>query len=267
MIQKKKILGQAILLSALLIFLVASQAGAGWVITMESSWKARDELQEEEATVYLEKGLGFKSTTPDGNMMIMRIDTRETYIVDAEEQKYEVTSWDEMKEEMVGARAEMKKVLEEMEKEMADAPPEMREMLQRQMEQMQGMFGEAEEKQVRVERTGKTQKILGYKAEQYLLFEDDEQTEELWIGRSRKLRDLVEEWKDVTEPMFREMTETMPAMARHGYLKVMKEIEGFPLLTVIVEEGAPGLTSQVVDIEKRRLKEKDFLPPAGYTER
>lgn len=257
MTREKTILVQAISFLALLVFVFASQASAGWIVTMESGGE-EDPLQKTSVIIYLQKGLGFKTATPEGDMMIQRVDTRETYIIDAGEREYEVTSWDEMSREMAGASAEMKKALEEMEKEMADAPPEMREMLRQQMEQMQSMFGEAEEKPVHVEKTGEKRKVLGYKAEQYLVFEDNIQTQELWVSNARKLRGLIEEWKEVTEPMFEEIAEAFPAAGAGRYVEAMKEIEGFPLLTIVYQGGCPGKLHRLLISRRRSLVTRTF---------
>jgi len=249
------------------LLLVASQASAGWVITAKSSWKEGQELKTVETTMSLQKGLGFKTSTPDGSMVIQRVDARTTYIVDPERREYSATSWDEMKEAVTGATDQMKMALEEMRKELKDAPPEAREMIEQQMKQLQEMARGPEERLLQVERTGETREILAYRAEQYLVFEAGEKTGEIWASKSPKLQELIADWEQVTQPVLQQVADMLPGTASPGYAEAMRQIEGFPLVSTMLSEGAPEVTTQILSIEKKLLKEEDFLPPAGYTQK
>jgi len=255
------------LLSIPLLMLAASQASAGWVITGESSWKEGQELKTAETTMYLQKGLGFKTSTSDGNMVIQRVDTRTTYVVDPERREYSATSWDEMRETVAGAADQMKMALEEMEKELKDAPPGVREMIEQQMKQLQEMARGPEEGLLQVERTGEAREILGYRAEQYLVLEAGERTGEIWASKSPKLQELIADWDQVAQPVLQQLADVLPGTASPGYVEAMRRIEGFPLVTIMLSEGAPEVTTQILSIQKKLLKDEDFLPPAGYTQK
>lgn len=111
-------------------------------------------------------------------------------------------------------------------------------------------------------KTGKTEKILGYTC-QHIIFSQDDSRIELWV--TDELDNIMKPLMEATNEMtsaFDDLGEESGAEMLE--LEAVKQLDGFPMRTVITHDGEVISENEVTNIQKRSVSDSEFQPPTGY---
>jgi hypothetical protein len=137
-----------------------------------------------------------------------------------------------------------------------------REVTRRLKEQSPGV--KPKERKMAVRRTGRTAVINGFQTEQIEILADNELIEENWVTRNEETKE-IEKVMDLVAQGFSKDFRLEMKEGREIYEKLKPY--GFPILikdyTMTYGLGAIDRV-EVKKMEKKELKDKVFLPPAGY---
>ena len=152
-------------------------------------------------------------------------------------------------------------MIEEM---MKGVPAEQRKM----MEQMRGKGSQGSQPEVIVEKMGDGGTIAGFKTLKYKVLVDGELFEEVWLTNDSA---LMKEFKPLIQLLqkFSSCTgdigiEAAPEKSPE-YQKIMEM--GFELKSVQYEYGTPDPETDVVELEKTDIPDKEFEIPPEYKQR
>jgi len=121
------------------------------------------------------------------------------------------------------------------------------------LEKAQDNTGEGKEEPAKLRRTGKSKKILGYACDQYIITQDDVETE---IWGTKQLRDL-------SSSLARALGEEHTGQGE-AWNDELTKLGVYPLAANSRIEGNVVEAQEVVKIDRRSLPEDLFTLPAGY---
>ncbi len=111
--------------------------------------------------------------------------------------------------------------------------------------------------------TDEIDRILGYRANQYLVFLDGERIEEIWFTRDISLENEYDygDFRSFVDKMswggmFQDYRST------ERYIHLMKT--GIPLRTIETLQDGSVIVTEVVSIEQQHIHENSFRPPSHY---
>jgi hypothetical protein len=120
------------------------------------------------------------------------------------------------------------------------------------------------EKKIVVRKTGRTAVINGFQTEQVEILAEGELIEENWVTRNVEMKEIEKVMDRVAHGFSKDFQREMK-VGREIYEKLKPY--GFPILvkdyTITYGLGAIDRV-EVKKIEKKELKDKVFMPPAGY---
>ena len=214
--------------------------------------------------------------SPSGEM-IYRGDRREVIVVDHDDKSYTVL------DEEVAARigGQVAGVRKQMEQAMANLTDEQREAIERARAQgveMPGMpAAEGRDTALRFEKIGQESRA-GYPCVKYVAFRGEQKIRELWVTdwdnieggaeAQRVFFDLAGFFADVGEAFGEGGMMGKEGGFGEGTFEMMKEIDGFPVVTrEFGDDGTLDSESVLRSAHRRTLDPADFEPPAGYKRR
>lgn len=240
---------------AILIFMVlTSEVVAGWVIKLK--YTGMDgEISYETLEIQDNK---LRSTGTDGTFIFDLAGDRLS-VIDDKSQTYWQVEISAIRETYFQAS---KKFIEEM---LNNMPDQEREMYRSLFKEIENMYAEVDKTKVnavniKVDKTGNSEEIAGFKADEYLVLVDDEIVERKWLAKGldvsgdMNVRKMVESFKEISpvvsdEALF-EYTDT--------YLSMHEK--GFEVRSVTKD----GEQIEVTSAEKQRIDGSLFIIPEGF---
>lgn len=194
----------------------------------------------------------------DGTVMILRLDKKVFWSIDAKKKTYSEVTFDEMEAILQKAGGKMDAAMEKMKKEMEGMPKEQREMM---MKMMGGnMPGADADAAIDVKRTAEKKRISGYDCAKYVVRRGGSEFMSLWVTKDvRGFDNMMADWKEFAKRM-----SAMSARFGKGITDAYKDIDGFPMQTTMTMMNTT-VTNTVTKIEQRAISAKEFEVPAGYT--
>lgn len=244
----------------ILILTAGHVTHAGWMIVE----RTREEGQSAvfESTLYIQDNV-IKSVGPDQTMIIDLNRWKLTLVSPAHNGYWSGTPGEYMKF--------VKEVtLEYLEKEISIADDDQKPFLQALLEdlkldmQLQGdVVSFMGELTVDIVMTDRTDRMLGLQVNQFQVFVDGTNVEELWLTRDTGIADHYDYQK------FRAFMDGMSwgnmfqdYRSSDKYIHLMKA--GFPLRTIESGENGSVRITEVVRVESIDIPEADFAPPSHY---
>lgn len=246
---------RALTFIATLVFVVlTSEAVAGWVIKLKYT-NLDGEVSFENLEIQDNK---LRSTGTDGTFIFDLADNRLT-VIDDKNQTYWQVKISEIRETYFQAS---RNFIEEM---LSRIPEQEREMYRSLFSEMENMYAEVDLTKVslvnvKVDRTGNSEKIAGFTADEYLVLIDDEVVERKWLAKGldissdMNVRKMVESFKEISpvvgDEMLYEYTETYLSMHEKGF-----EVKS------VTKDGE---MIEVTSAEKQRIDSSLFMIPEGF---
>lgn len=192
----------------------------------------------------------------DGGEVIVRLDKERAYICDGKDKSYFEMTFAEMEDMMKRANTRMDGVKEQMKEQLKTLPPEQRAAFEKQYGHL--LVDSKAKSPLVMKSTGEKKTILGYPSVKHVGTQDGKEVVSMYTTKSiREFDALRKDW----EQFNKRLMASNPAMA--GEISdLFSKIDGFPL-----EMTMMGVTTTVTKVEKRALKESDFVVPAGYTKK
>src|SRR5271157_3286609 len=151
-----------ILTLAVLMVVLASAQGLHWKATTKAMGK---EMNNE--FFFMPKMM--KTVTDAGEVMLLRMDKKMIYTVDAKQKQYSETSFDEVDSLMAKMATKTKSISEKMKDQLKNMPEAQRKM----MEQMMG--GAGKEAPAVTKNTGEQKNIAGYSCTKYIIMQGEKE--------------------------------------------------------------------------------------------
>jgi hypothetical protein len=199
----------------------------------------------------------FKTATADmGGFVIVRLDKKMIYQVDANEKTYSEMTFEEWEAEMKRMNEKMNAQMDELKKKMEGMPEEQRKM-------MEAMMGDktagdkSKDGKIDVTKTAESRKIAGYGCTKYSVAKDGKETIALWATKDLKGYDAMR--KDMEEFTSRMGTSDFQGMK--SYAQAITKVDGFPMEA----DMQGGIKMQVTKVERQNLPANEFEVPSGYT--
>ena len=236
---------RAIQLLALMLLIVAAGSAQGlhWKTTTTAMGK---ELLNE---VFLMPKM-VKVVSEDGEVVILRLDKKVIYTVNAKEKQYSETTFDEFDRLMDKMASKTKAANEQMKDRLKNLPEAQRKM----MEQMMG--GAGKEAPATTKDTGERKTIAGYNCTKYIIMQGDKELVTVWA--TQDIKEFAGMRKDFEE-FSKRMMGRNPAMgAAAGELM---KLQGFAMET----DYGTTMTQVVTGMEKRSTPASEYEVPSGYT--
>ncbi len=246
---------RALTFIAILVFVTwTSEVVAGWVIKLKYT-NLDGEVSFENLEIQDNK---LRSTGTDGTFVFDLAGDRLT-VIDDKTQTYWQVKISEIRETYFQAS---KKFIEEMLKSL---PEQEREMYRSLFGEMENMYAEIDKTKVnainiKLDKTGNSEKIAGFMADEYLILVDDEVVERKWLAKGldisseMNVRKMVESFKEISpvvgDEMLYEYTET--------YLSLHEK--GFEVKSVTKD----GEMIEVTSAEKQQIDSSLFMIPEGF---
>jgi hypothetical protein len=240
---------------ALLVFMAfTTEAVAGWVIQLKYT-NSDGEVNYETLEIQDNK---LRSTGTDGTFIFDLAGDR-MIVIDDKSQTYWQVKISEIRETYFQAS---KKFIEEM---LNNMPEQEREMYRSLFKEMENMYAEIDKTKVKainikVDKTGNSEEIAGFRAEEYLILVDDEIIERKWLAKGldvssdMNMRKMAESFKEISpvvgEEALYEYTDT--------YLSLHEK--GFEVRSVTKD----GDQIEVTSAEKQRIDGSLFKIPEGF---
>jgi hypothetical protein len=162
--------------------------------------------------------------------------------------------------------AQMSAMMQQMQAQLKNLPAEQRAMAEKMMKDRMPAQGESPE--IKVEKGGR-ETIDGYDCQKYTLSQDGAKTAEVYAA------DVPEAGEGMAafHAMARFATSVLESFQGSQFsilgnhpLRVMEDVEGFPVLTREFQDGQVVREVRLKSVEKKELDAKLFAPPDGYEE-
>jgi len=173
--------------------------------------------------------------------MILDVSAKTMTFVDKDKKTYRVQTFDQMHQQIEAAK-----------KQMESLPPQAREM----MEKMTG--GTAS---VNLKPTGKTEKIAGYEAKEYLIEGTGPMTGSVWITEALQIPMDPATWEQVGAAM------AGPQGQAYKLQAAMAKLKGLPLRTSMNTMMGPqkvGVTNEVIEVQEKSAPPEVLTVPEGF---
>jgi len=124
------------------------------------------------------------------------------------------------------------------------------------------MKNEAEKQQkVKIEKTGKMDKILGYSCE-LVIATIGEDRNEIWM--TYELGDVLRPFHEMYESFQSDLSDQFSADVQDLEMEALRQLKGVPLKMIKKEGDQVMEESEVTQIEEKSLSDSEFSPPASY---
>lgn len=174
------------------------------------------------------------------------------------------------KEMMEQMGRSMGDAFKQMEEQMANMPPEQRAMLEQVMKGQMQMMDQGASEPVTLKKTNEKKKISGYHCTKYEVLRGTEKVREIWMTDWKNIKDGNEalEAFEAMGTFFKSLIESykdspLIQMLDNPYSHANK-MNGFPVLTVEIDEGEATYETLFKNIEKKSISKDRFNPPKGY---
>lgn len=166
--------------------------------------------------------------------------------------------------------------MEMMQQQLANLPPEQRAMMEKMMKEQMGVaMGAKDDKPAapvrRVEK-GASSSAGPYACTEYAIFEGSQKTQELCAASLADIEGAVDikSGMEQLSSMFTRMLESFPNVpfmdANNNPMELMNEIDGFPVRTVMLKNGAPSRILLLKSTTTKTLPDTLFSAPEGYSQ-
>jgi len=184
-----------------------------------------------------------KTVSDDGEIMVLRVDRKVIYTVNAKEKQYSETSFHEVD-------SLLSKLAQKMKDRFKNIPEAQRKM----MEQMMG--GAGNEAPAVTTNTGEKKNIAGYNSTKYIIMQGEKEMATVWT--TQDLKEFAAMRKDFGE-FSKRMMGQMPGMG--AVVEELMKLQGFAMET----QFGTMMTQVVTSMEKRTTLASDYEVPSGYT--
>jgi hypothetical protein len=191
-----------------------------------------------------------KTVSEEGEVMLLRIDKKIVYTVNAKEKQYSETTFNEIDTLLAKMVKKTKAASEQMKEQFKNMPEAQRKM----MEQMMG--GAGNEAPVVTKNTGEKKKIAGYNCTKYVIMQGEKEMVTVWA--TPDLKEFAGMRKDFEEFSKRIMGQ-MPGMG--AAVEELMKLPGFGMET----QFGTMMTQVVTSMEKRTTPAAEYVVPNGYT--
>lgn len=233
------------ILLALALTLYASSALAGWVFTQDTGGKTIVvQMQDQKVRT----GAGEEGVIYDLNTGIV------TMLNPSKKQYWQGKPADLSKE--------MNKAMDQrLEKMLAQAPKDQRAQMREMMLKQLGRGPKGPAPKVEVKSTGKSQKVAGYKAQEFEVYVNGELKQRLWVGPlpglkkeldMAKLFKLVQKMQLSNQPGWRSSPQVAEVVTK-GYPLMMEDTGGGPMAKTVTKKA-----------EQKQLSADIFQAPKGW---
>jgi hypothetical protein len=256
-----------LLFVCLVLSLAAGSASADYLVIMDERSVADPDEPPQEHRIYLGNGV-LKFTDGDGGMMIYRAADEVMYAVETSSESYYVMD----KESMTAMASQIGAMTEQMKAALEQLPEDQREMAAKYMAESMGSAGAAAAPTVKVEDTGKTERIDGKACKRYDVQVGGEKENEIWVtdfknvgmnaGDFQVFRDFAGFMGDLmaSVPQFGDAT-------GDNAFSSMAEIDGFPVLIREFDGETVETENKLRSVEEVTVDEAEYMPPEGFTEK
>jgi hypothetical protein len=164
----------------------------------------------------------------------------------------------------------MNSAMAQMKAQMANMPAEQRTMMETMMKSTMGSATSSAEPIV-YKQTSEKKTISGYPCTKYEVIQGNAIVQTLWVSEWKNMQNLTEMNKafESMGEFFKSMTN---AFKDNPFYKSIdnpyshsKEINGFPVMTVDMENGKPVRETTLKKVEKKSFTDASFTPPKNYT--
>jgi GLPGLI family protein len=241
----KTALQRMIQLYALAVLIVVASAAQGlhWKTTTTAMGK---EMNNE--FFFMPKMV--KTVSDDGEVMLLRVDKKMIYTVNAKEKQYSETSFNEVDSLMAKMANRTKAASEKMNEQFKNMPEAQRKM----MEQMMG--GAGNEAPAVTKNTSEQKKIAGYNCTKYIIMQGEKELVTVWA--TQDVKEFAGMRKDFEE-FSKRMMGQMPGMG--AAVEELMKLQGFAMET----QFGTMMTQVVTSMEKRTTPASEYQVPSGYT--
>ena len=191
-----------------------------------------------------------KTVSEDGEVMLLRVDRKVIYTVNAKEKQYSETTFKEVDSLLGKMVSKTAAVSEKMKEQMKNMPEAQRKM----MEQMMG--GAGKEEPAVTKNTGEEKKVAGYSCTKHIIMQGEKEVITVW--ETQDIKEFVGMRKDFEE-FSKRMMGRMPGMG--AALGELMKLQGFAMET----QFGTMMTQTVTSIEKSSTPASEFEVPSGYT--
>jgi GLPGLI family protein len=226
-----------------LIVVVSSAQGLHWKSTITAMGK---EMKNE---IFAMPKM-MKTVSDDGEVMLLRVDKKMIYTVNAKEKQYSETSFNEVDSLMTKMAIKTKAASEKMKEQFKNMPEAQRKM----MEQMMG--GAGNEAPAVTKNTGEEKKIAGYNCTKYIIMQGEKELITVW--ETQDVKEFAGMRKDFEE-FSKRMMGRMPGMG--AAVEELMKLQGFAMET----QFGTMMTQAVTSMEKRTTPASEYEVPSGYT--
>jgi len=226
-----------------LVVVVSSAQGLHWKTTTTAMGK---EMNNE--FFFMPKMV--KTVSDDGEVMLLRVDKKMIYTVNAKEKQYSETTFDEVDSLMSKMSNKAAAASEKMKERMKNLPEAQRKM----MEQMIGGAGKGDT--VATKNTGEQKNIAGYNCTKYVITQGEKEVMTVW--ETLDIKEFAGMRKDFEE-FSKRMTARMPGMS--AAIEEYMKLQGFAMET----QFGTMMTQSVTSMEKKTTPASEYEVPSGYT--
>lgn len=194
-----------------------------------------------------------KTMDAEGEIVILRLDKGLMWNIDRNEKKYTEITFEEM-------RQMAQQAMKIMEDTLAELSPEEKE----QMEQYMPQLSTLKRPEIKIEKTGKTKDISGYKCE-LIIVSSDTTKSEMWVTDQLQYDKDAKKFLESISATFSDIASLREQATM--YQSLIK-IEGFPMETKITTTVGPrsfSSVSTVTTVENKKIKDSEFDLPLGLT--
>src|ERR1700687_3708107 len=223
-----------------LVFLAMPALGAGKDLTIRQRTTGAGTTSEpHEEMLYW---TATKRVTDGAHMRtILDVSAKTMTFVDKDKKTYRTQTFDQMRQQIDAPK-----------KQMEPLPPQAREM----MEKMTG--GNAS---VSLKPTGKTEKIAGYEAKEYLIEGSGPMTGSVWITDALQIPMDTSTWEQVGAAM------AGPQGQAYKLQEALAKLKGLPLrmtMTTMMGPQKVGVTNEAIDVQEKAPPAEVLNVPAGF---
>ena len=196
---------------------------------------------------------------PDSQVTIIRGDKGLVWSIDLKNKTYTEMTFEQIAEMQKQARAQMRQARSQVAQELENLPPEQREMVEQMMQSRMGKaMQDMMEGKFRLtwNKTGDTEKILGYKCVKYVGLLNGQPFMEVWVTDKYDLGET-----------FIAMLRAYGIVGGEGEAEI-QPLHGLPLKSITTMDLGMGKVreeSVAVKVRKKKIPDSEFELPAGLT--
>lgn len=256
-----------IVLTTLILFLSSKVVIAGEVVEILTKDLKDQSASEETVRLLFSNGL-MKMSNSDESEMIFNASAQNMTIVSHADKSYIVM------DQNTGSaiKSEMEKAMEQA---LAQVPPEQRAMVENMMKQKMAGMGvpqvpEMETPKTEMRQTSRSETINGYDCTFYEAYRDDQKEGEFCIASwseldaSDNIQNSFKSMSEFMEGFLDQFKEMAPIQMESNPFTYMKEIGGFPVLSIQYSNGEPTYQSTLSSITEQDIEDAAFQPPEDY---